>query len=80
MSESDTGLNVSAFIRMNQEVNQLRKENSELLSHNTELQNAFSELKISIGRDMEITEELRKETRNKVFLINGVGPLRWCST
>ena len=66
MSESDTSLNVSAFIRMNQELNQLRKENSELLSHNTELNNAFGELKVTIGRDMEITEELRKETRSKV--------------
>ena len=81
MSESDTSLgdpqshktenfiNSSKLIRLNQEVNELKKENSYLLSHNMELNSAFSQLKASIGKNLETTEELRalrKDMRSKL--------------
>ena len=78
MSESDTSLgdpqshktenfiNSSKLIRLNQEVNELKKENSYLLSHNIELNSAFSQLKASIGKNLETTEELRKDMRSKL--------------
>ena len=59
MSESDTSLSANAFIR-------LKRENEELKIEKAQLTEAFSRLKASIGKDMEITEELRKEMKSKL--------------
>ena len=59
-SESDT------IVKLRQEVYNLKIENAELLGYNTHLKTAFNRLKASIEKDMENTEELRKDMRGKI--------------
>ena len=59
-SESDT------IVKLRQEVYNLKIENAELLGYNTHLKTAFNRLKASIEKDMETTEELRKDMRGKI--------------